>query len=432
MNLDKIRADSIEAEKQVIGSLLLNADCIDSISDTLSPDMFYNSILGATYEICLQSRDDGLKYDLPSLCMDVGNKFADSKESVNELLCEVARSALTSVAVEKHADTIKRCYANRLIYVATESGGDDLIDSLRDINDRISMFMNTSKDCKEVSQIVEENVDKYFCDKEVSLIKTGIDCIDEPLVAFEPGDTIIIGARPAVGKSAFAMQLVKFMSEAGWKVGYFNLEMTEKQVFERLIASESGIGLTRIRKALRFMNDEEERYKKAAEHLKANRNMHIITGSTTVERIRTITAREKFDIVVVDYLQLIRPSNRYRGSRNYEVGEISHGLKAIGVDFQIPIITLAQLSREIEKRMDKKPTMADLRDSGEIEQDASVIGFLWNTDESDPTKRGFTIQKNRNGVLQDFDLTFDGDRMKFYGENDLIPADIKELEIPFV
>ena len=431
MNLEENRENSIIAEKKIIGALLIDSECLDSISDTLTPDMFYNSILGKTYEIILKSKDEGMSYDLTSLCMDVGKEFQRDQDTVQKLLIDCGKDTAISTAIEKHADTVKRCYAERLIQTTLLVKQDDLIGSIRDVNDKISMFMNTSRECKSLIDITDENYQNYFCDKERKLIKTGIKAVDDTIIAFEPGDTITIGARPAVGKSAFAMQLVKNMSESGWKVGYFNLEMTEKQVFERLVASESGIGLTRIRKALRFMNDEEERYNKALDHLRKNNNLFIITGTTTVERIRTLVAKEHFDVVVIDYMQLIRPNNRYKGNRINEVGEISHGLKSIATSYDIPVIMLSQLNRSVEQRADKKPSMADLRESGDIEQDSSIIMFLWNKEEDNHMKKGFSVAKDRNGMTSETELTFDGDRMKFYGEDEFVPSDLSDMEIPF-
>lgn len=431
MNFEENREISMSAEKQIIGALLIDDECLDSVSDTLAPDMFYNHILGVTYEKILQAKDDGMKFDLTSLCMDVGGAFPNDREVVQNLLIECGTSTATSVAIEKHADTVKRCYAERLIQTTLSVKQEDMIGAIRDVNDKISMFMNTSKDCKTMAEIVAENKDKYFCDKETKLIKTGIKEIDETIVAFEPGDTITIGARPGVGKSAFSMQIVRNMSEAGWKVGYFNLEMTDKQLFERLVASESGIGLTRIRKALRYLNDEEERYNKAIEKLSNNPNLHIITGTTTVERIRTLVAKEQFDVILIDYLQLVRPSSRYKGNRINEVGEISHGLKAIATTYDIPVIMLSQLNRKVEERQNKKPCLADLRESGDIEQDSSIIMFLWNKEEDDTMKKGLCIAKDRNGLLGEMDLTFDGDRMRFYGADEFVPSELSDMEIPF-
>jgi replicative DNA helicase len=207
--------------------------------------------------------------------------------------------------------------------------------------------------------------------------------------------------------------------------------MTEKQVFERFVATESGIGLTRIRRAIRFMNDEEEKYNNACKHLMEKDRIIIPTGSKTVSEIRAITQKEEFDIIVVDYLQLVKPSGKYRGNRFAEVGEISHGLKAIGVDFKIPVVVLTQLNRQSEGKATKEPSMAEIRESGDIEQDASVILLLWNTDDEDRSKKGYKFDKNRQGTLKKGNLTFDGDRMKFYGEEDFVPASMSDLEIPF-
>lgn len=431
MNIEENREKTILAEKQVIGALLIDSDKVEIISDTLMPDMFYNAILGTAYEKIIQTKAEGMKFDVMSLYMDVSNEYPNDKEVVEDVIVECGRITQSTVAIEKNAETIKKCYAERLINTVLSVEQKDMIGAVKNVSDKISTFMNASRGCKSFEEIADEYGNEYFCDKESKLIKTGNKWVDEPLVALEPGDVLTIAARPAVGKSAFCMQLVRGVAKNGWKVGYFNLEMTDKQIFERLVAAESGIGMTRIRKALRFMNDEQERYENALNTIRNEKNVRIITGSTTVEGIRSWIAREHFDAVFIDYLQLIVPSNRYKGNRTNEVGEISRGLKNIATDFNIPVVMLSQLNREVEKRAVKKPNMSDLRESGAIENDSSIIMFLWNEEEEDRSKKGLSIDKNRNGVLAETHLRFDGDRMRFYGEDEIIPAELSDLEIPF-
>ena len=132
-------------------------------------------------------------------------------------------------------------------------------------------------------------------------------------------------------------------------------------------------------------------------------------------------------------MQLVKADGRYRGNRFAEVGEISHGLKAIAVDFQIPVIVLTQMNRLSEGKADREPTMAEIRESGDIEQDASIVLLLWNTDEEDRSKKGFKFDKNRQGTLKKGKLKFDGDRMKFVGEDDEDFVDATDdFKIPFV
>jgi len=431
---DKMREDSIMAEKQIIGSLLLNDKAINEISDTLTPDMFYNKILGEAYAICLKSAESKQNYDLVSLCTDVENNIGATDFPVQEIIMECAKSVATSHAIAKHADTVKRCYASRHIQTALfqiQNHPESAIEQLAILNERVSGIVDPPKPYDSLAAITERNRDKYFIDRETKDLQTGISTFDDVLGEFEPGDLIVIGARPAVGKSALAAQIVNNLSHKGAKIGYFNLEMTEKQVFERFVATESGIGMTRIRRALRFMNDEEEKYNNACERLMKKDKIIIPTGSKSVNEIRMITQKEEFDIIVIDYLQLVKTSGKYKGNRFAEVGEISHGLKAIGVDFKIPVIVLTQLNRQSEGKANKEPSMAEIRESGDIEQDASVILLLWNTDEEDRTKKGYKFDKNRQGTLKKGNLTFDGDRMMFYGEDDFVPSSVSDLEIPF-
>lgn len=423
------------AEQQIIGSLLLDDNAIDEISDTLTPDMFYNKILGTAYGVCLKSKAEKQKFDLISLCNDVEREIGTTENPVQETLMECARSVSTSQAIRKHADTVKRDYANRKIQVSLlniEKHPDSAIEMLSKLHEDISGIIDPPKPYDSLAAITERNKDRYFREKDTKGLKTGIESFDDVLGEFEPGDLIVIGARPAVGKSALAAQIVNNLSHKGAKIGYFNLEMTDTQVFERFVATESGIGLTRIKRAIRFMNDEEEKYNDACNRLLEKDKIIIPTGSKTVNEIRAITQKEEFDIIVVDYLQLVKTPGKYKGNRYAEVGEISHELKAIGVDFKIPVIVLTQLNRMSEGKADREPSMAEIRESGDIEQDASVILLLWNTDDEDRSKKGYKFDKNRQGTLKKGKLTFDGDRMKFYGEDDFVPATVSDLEIPFI
>ena len=433
-NIDKLRDRSMDAEKQVLAAITVNLDAIDSISATLKPEMFSNHIFSEIYRAYLTAREENKEYDVASLIRDVEDALSGENAPVEDIVIDIAKASMTSVAIERHADTVKECYANRQIAIALldiQKNPESAIEKITKLNEDISCIVNPPKPYESLAAITERNEDKYFCDKPTKDLKTGIEDFDEVIGEFEGGDLIVIGARPAVGKSALAAQIVNNLSHKGAKIGYFNLEMTENQVFERFVATESGIGLTRIRRALRFMNDEEEKYREACNRLKSKDKIIIPTGSKTVSEIRNITQREAFDIIVVDYLQLVKAEGRYKGNRFAEVGEISHSLKAIGVDLKIPVIVLTQLNRESESKANKEPTMAEIRESGDIEQDASIILLLWNTDEEDRTKKGYKFDKNRQGTLKKGTLTFDGDQMKFYSEGEFVPTDLSELEIPF-
>ena len=206
--------------------------------------------------------------------------------------------------------------------------------------------------------------------------------------------------------------MTNHFSELGKRIGYFNLEMPENQIYERFVSAVSGIGLTRIKRAINFTGDEKPRFDRANEILETKDQIVVTTGSQTVNSIKSLCKNAGYDIIIVDYLQLIKPEGRYRGNRFAEVGEISHALKGIATDLNIPVIVLSQLNRASVGREDKEPTMSELRESGDIEQDASVIILLWNLDD-EGKKKGCKIEKNRQGKTGTVKMEFNGDQMKF-------------------
>ena len=434
--VDQAIHDSYEAEQQVICSLMNDKSAIDLIADSLKPEMFTNAILAEAYRIIIEARENDEEIDYASICRDIKSRRDFKPKDVEDELIGTYQIAHNASAIEKHAEAIKKCYATRTIYKAfidADSKGTDIVEVFQSVNDKILGITSTSKQCLSLADIAEQYSGEYFIEKHTKRLNTGIGCLDDIVGEFEGGDLIVIGARPAVGKSALAAQIVNNMAHDDNKIGYFNLEMTEKQLFERFVATESGIGLTRIRRAIKFLNDEQERYDAAVAKLKEKNNILISTGSKTVKQIVQVQKKENFDVVVVDYLQLAKP-DRYTGNRYVDVGQISHALKALAVDYNIPVILLTQLNRVSEGKGNKEPTMAEIRESGDIEQDASIIFLLWNIDDDDRTRKGYKCDKNRQGTLKKGELKFDGDRMKFYGEDEdgfTETEAFNDFEIPF-
>lgn len=426
---------SLEAEQQIIGSLLIDNASLQDVYGNLKAEMFYDEIFRNAYQICQDAFDENKTFDMVYLADRLKDKLEKADDEVFEAIRGCVLNTQTSVNIRNHAETVIKKHTARQIEKAlskVKNSPDEAVNVLESLYNGVLSDNNDSKSqCNSLADITGKYKDDYFCEKESTQLKSGISAFDEVIGEFEGGDLIVIGARPAVGKSALASQIVNNLSHKGAKIGYFNLEMTEKQVFERFIATESGIGLTRIRRALRFMNDEEEKYKAAVERLEKKDKIIIPTGSKTVSQIRMIVKKEKFDIVVVDYLQLVKAENRYRGNRFAEVGEISHSLKAIATEFEIPVIVLTQLNRVSEGKSNKEPTMAEIRESGDIEQDASIILLLWNKDDDDRSKKGYKFDKNRQGTLKKGELRFDGERMKFCGEDDDDFHEVDDFNIPF-
>ena len=434
--IDQAINESYIAEQQVLCGLLNDCTAVDLIADSLKPEMFSNAILGTAYKLIIELRENDEAYDYASVSRDIKEKYDFKPEEVDAELIASFQAAHNLSAFEQHAKAVRKYYATRTIYKElfnADSSNTDVVEVFQKVYDKISGITENTKHCQSLADIAETYKDDYFHERHTKELKTGIGCIDSIIGEFEGGDLIVIGARPAVGKSALAAQVVTNMAHDNNRIGYFNLEMTEKQLFERFVATESGIGLTRIRRAVKFLNDEQEKYDSAVEKLMEKDNILISTGSKTVKQIVQIQKKENFDVVVVDYLQLCKP-DRYTGNRYVDVGQISHALKALAVDYNIPVILLTQLNRVSEGKGNKEPTMAEIRESGDIEQDASIIFLLWNMDDDDRSKKGYKCDKNRQGTLKKGELKFDGDRMKFYGEDEegFVETELfDDMDIPF-
>ena len=420
------------AEENIIGSLLLDKNCMDEIYNVLSADMFTSELLGRIYLEFQKGYDN--RYDVnPAVIVQnlVGDHFPEYL--IIDEIKNCTLNTITSATVKSYADVIVSEYKARRL--------DNILGSIKvspnDVNGQIGRIIASlealqdgkSATSKSLPDIVRENKDKYFKDNETSKNYIGFPKLDDMLGGLEGGDVVVIGARPGVGKSALVTQITSYFAECGKKVGFYNLEMKEKQVYERFVVSQSGIGLTRLRRAKKFLGDEKERFDKANEILEQRDNIVITTGSKSVSEIRSESRHMGYDMIIIDYLQLLKPEREYRGNRYAEVGAISKAIKALSMELNIPIIALSQLNRVSEMKDTKEPTMAELREAGDIEQDASVIMLLWNLSQDDKSKKGCKIEKQRQGQTGTVVLRFNGDLMKFE-ETDESPSDSKWTKIP--
>jgi replicative DNA helicase len=247
--------------------------------------------------------------------------------------------------------------------------------------------------------LVKECRGNRFTDKRVDTsIKTDIPFIDDSLIGLERGDITVIGARPGVGKSALVTQIIGNVSET-MKVGYFNYEMERDQIYDRVLSRYMKTGLTRIRKSLQFVGDEEERYNQANDRMEKF-DCDVICCHPNVNKIRNICKYAKYDLVIIDYLQLI-PVEKSGRSKDEEIGDISRKLKLMASELKLHIILVSQLNRGSEYQMDKEPGMKDLRYSGNIEQDASNIIMLWNLSKDNYRYKGFVVCKCRQNAPGD-------------------------------
>lgn len=411
---------SYEAEQNIIGSILMRNECIDDVS-FIQPEMFDDESLGKLYATCIQMSRQGKGIDAVSLLDEVSAGDVPS-EYVKQDIADCVRATVTSQTAKSYARIIHTEYRAKMLRTAVNSVTLDekrIDEDIKALSDSLdSIRITEDANTKTLPQIVKENKDNYFKEIDRPRVQMGMPKLDEILGGLEGGDLIIIGARPAVGKSAFATQITSHFAELGKKVGYYNLEMQEKQVYERFVAARSGIEITRIRRAVSYQNDEEKRFREANEYLQKQDNIVISTGSKRISEIRTDARKQHYDVIIIDYLQLVKPDVRYGANRYAEVGAISHAVKALAMEMNIPVIGLCQLNRVSEAREDKEPTMGELRESGDFEQDASVILLLWNTNKDNRSQKCIKVEKQRQGKTGKINLHFDGDRMRFVESED--------------
>lgn len=419
------------AEQNVIGSLLLDSESIGKIQG-LEPDMFASELYGRMYLEFLRGYENGYQVNAVVLSAKITDFPADM---VQREIRTCLEKTLTSVEVESYADIVIREYrAAQLdrILQSVKPDPENVEEQTGElINDLEALLENRESQAKTLAEITRENKDRYFKDNEAQRLYIGFPKLDDLLGGLEGGDMIVIGARPGVGKSAFVTQVTTSLARSGKRVGFYNLEMQEKQIYERFVVAESGIGLTRLRRAVRFLGDEEERFRRANEVLEKEDRIVITTGSKAMSEIRSESRHMGYDVIVIDYLQLLRADKTYRGNRYAEVGAISKAIKALAMELNIPVIALSQLNRVSEARDTKEPTMSELREAGDIEQDASVILLMWNLSKNDPSRKGIKVEKQRQGRTGKLTLRFNGDLMKFEESGESVEED-GEDDNPFV
>ena len=402
------------AEKTVIGCLLMDNKELHQIYDLLKPDMFQDPVLKEIYREIVKLYDIGQPANLVTVTQAVESE-SYTREYITQVLRDCVLLPYTSTELKSYAESVVRDYKAevfRNILTRTQVTAAGVEYQIADTIQELEALKRSEKNkSKKLTAIVSEYQDQYFQERKEEKLYTGFSKLDEITGGLEGGDVIVIGARPGVGKSAFISQIILEMAKAGKRIGFYNLEMSEKQVYERLLSNQSGIRLNRIRRAIQFLGDERERFERANKTL-GKMDILISSGTKSVSEIRNECRHQELDCIIIDYLQLVRADTRYQ-SRASEVGAISKAIKALAMELNVPIIALSQLNRTSEMRETKEPTMGELREAGDIEQDASIIILLWNLDNEDKTRKGLKVDKNRQGELGKIVYRFDGNEMRF-------------------
>ena len=398
---------SFEAEQAVIGCMLMDSEA--KYEAQLSPEMFTDNLLGRLYfEIrMIEGKVDPiiLRSKVPA------DEIPD--EVFYKVLNECGSKAATSIEVGKYAEIVRSEYVKRQIteIVRPDSTIDEIIGQLEALQYG-KRKVTTAKD------LVEKYSKNIFTPNKDIGFDTGFQALDKVLNGMFRGDVCVIGARPSVGKSAFVIEMLINMAKAGIKVTLFSLEMSNEQVYNRILAHESGISVSRIKRATSYIGREED-YVSDANKVIGDLDNNLNFFDDVYKISEMIPLSRGRDVIIVDYAQLVSPTGEYRGQRYAEVGAISHAFKRMAKKLNIAVVLLAQLNRVSEQTETKEPQMSELREGGDFEQDASQIVLMWNKNK-ERTLKGVKVEKNRDATVGTIDYKFDG------ATNHFTPKDLED------
>lgn len=404
-----------DIELGIIGSLLLDNKIVSRVCERLKPEMFTSATLGRIYLEYLRAYDTGKDPTLAEIQQNcIGDDYPEV--DVSDALMNAAKSNTLSTEIVANAEVIIREYRVRQAEAAIRGTVLEGSKVNEQIGNLIGMLEGIIEEKKvgtyTLAEIAEANKGHYFTSDRRKRILTGTP-IDRQTGGFEGGDVVIIAARPGVGKSVLAAQMALNWAKSGLRVGYYNLEMNPEQMYERWLASESGIPMAKIRKAETADESEWRRFNIANEVFDdVGDNLFVTSGAKTVTDISREIRHMDYDVLLIDYMQLLGSEESYQGNRAAQVADISRNIKAIAMEHKIPVIALSQLNRASEMRKTNEPSMAELRESGAIEQDASIVILMWK-DNEDEKIRNFNVAKCRQGIPGRCYMVFDGSHARF-------------------
>ena len=409
---------SIEAEEALLGSIFIKPDAISEIIEVITPADFYKNNYRIIFEEMLKAYNMGKIID--TLLIVEALKKSEKLEEVGgeDIIYDLIDVVSTAANAVNYAYVIKEKSIQRQLIDTGEKitrmayRGYDEVDTMLDKAESMIFKIAEAKQKKDVVSLNELAGMKISSLDEMSKYKGGIRGIssgfskyDALTSGFHGSDLIILAARPAMGKTAFALNLALNVAKTGKHVLVYSLEMGNEQLFDRLLSIESKIKLSAIKDGTLKDADYTDlgngmgRLAELPLYISDSSSVNILEIKAVARRLK---AEGKLDFMMIDYLQLINPTTGSKKSREQEISEISRSLKIIAKELNIPIVTLSQLSRSVEQRTDKRPILSDLRDSGGIEQASNVVAFLhredyYNDKKGNETDMEFIIRKNRNG-----------------------------------
>lgn len=425
---------NIDAEKSVLGAILLNDECLVEVAEVLMASDFYHAANKIIFEHMIELSQKHKRIDLVTLQDELQKK--DQLEAVGGIIYLISlQEDIPNIGlIGQHAKIIKeksilRELINSAAGIITNCYGQNEkdIESVLDTAEKV-IFQIANK--RSNNSFIQLNIwlKKTFAhlsdikshSKGVTGIPTGFIKLDEITSGLQKNDLIILAARPSMGKTSLALNIGLNAAINGFVVGLFSLEMSAEQLTLRLLSTESGISHQNIRNAT-ISSQEWTELTHAAARLADFKIFIDDTAALSIMELRTKARKLKIEhglqFLIIDYLQLLHSSKKHE-NRHQEVSEISRSLKALAKELDIPILALSQLSRAVDSRLDKRPMLSDLRESGAIEQDSDLIMFLYrdivyNPDTENPSSAELIIGKQRNGPTGTIQMEFLRELTKF-------------------
>lgn len=418
--IKRIPPHNIEAERAVIGSMMMDKDAILTASELLTSEDFYQGQYAIVFDAIVDLYRSGVGTDLITLQNKLRELEAPPEMLGAEYMAALLGSVPTSVNVRHYATIVReKAVLRRLIQVTERITGNcymdrqPLEDILEDTEKSVFQVMQQrgGNEFESIRDVVLRTLDSIAeasrMRGHITGLETGFRDLDLKTAGLQKSDLILIAARPAMGKTAFVLNLAEYIAlHSKSTIAIFSLEMSKDQLVKRLLAMNSHVDSQKIRTG----NLEDEEWDRLVSSVRQIGHSHLViddTSGITVSELRSKCRRLKIeqnlDLVVIDYLQLMSGGHSRRNeNRQQEISEISRSLKVMARELNVPVIALSQLSRAVEQRPDKRPMLSDLRESGAIEQDADVVMFLYrdeyyNPDSEDAGQAEVIIAKQRSG-----------------------------------
>lgn len=428
----RVMPSNKEAEMSVLGVTFIDNSLVDKICEEVNSDMFFDEKNKFLFEAIEELHKNGTPIDIKMVKEELDKKKRLTSVGGIEYISEVIDSVITSANLNYYIDILKehatrRNLINAATEIVTEAYDEENVTTVLDNAERNILNVvkvRTVKDFVPIHEILrraQAKLEELAKNKKlITGLETGFYDFDKITTGFQPGELIILAARPGMGKTALALNMATYAATTTDKaIAIFNLEMPAEQLVNRIISAQGGIDAYKLQTG-QMQERDWKRYNEAMNQL-AETNLYIEDNSgVTVSEIKAKCRRlanmpKGLGLVVIDYLQLVTTGNRRIESRQVEVSEISRSLKTMALELGVPVIALSQLSRSAEKRESNMPMLADLRESGSIEQDADMVLFINRKDYYEAKKdqrekivpAELVIAKHRKGSLGTIDLLFE-------------------------